>query len=1335
MSPAAESTLRASEERYRRLAEQIVDGIFIVDSNGHYLDANDVGCGMLGYTLEELKTLTVADVVTSEELRKLPEQFERLATGQIIRNEWRLQRKDGSCFAGELVAQLLPDGRLQGVLRDLSQQKRSEEALLRRLEFEAFLFELSRTFISLPEAEVDLNMYRGLRQVGEFLEMDRVTLFELSRDPISLTVGYSWSASGVARAPRVIAERALPFWIGQLLRGNVTVASRMEDLPEEADGEREYFRQQGFASAASIPIKVGGEIAGAIGFVTLRRSVTWTEELVNQLRAIGDILWNALRRSQAMQALLAAQAVVRDSEERFRLAMNTIAAGVYTLDLDGLVTYVNPAAEALLGWTNADLLGKRMHDVAHYRYPDGNPFPASECPVLQVLQKGIELRENEDVFIRKDGRFFPVVFSASPLKKDGTTVGIVVGFRDDTPRRDAERAVREREVLRASEDRYRGLAEQVVDSIFVSDTAGRCVDANRSACELLGYTLEELKTLGVKDVLDAGERPKLPGQFQRLASGAVVRNEWRFRRKDGSIFTGELVGRMLPDGRLQSVVRDVTQRKKAEDVQRRLFELAMRPIETTVEDVLAAILDMAIDVTHADFGNIQLLDPDTSTLRIAAQRGLPQWWVDYWEAVPEGHGAFTSTLQRGGRVIIDDVQKSPIFTATGLDVQRKAGVRAVQSTPLVSVSGQWIGVLSTLMRRPGRPDEHELSLLDMLAHEAADIIRTARSEKEQKRQAALLDLTNSGIFVRDRDEHITYWNGGAVRCYGWSKEEALGKVSHALLQTRFPEPLERILEVTNRTGHWEGELLHTCRDGRQITIASRWAVLHDVGGEGFGILEINDDITARKQAEAELRKSEQRLQSYIEQAGDAIYVLDGESGRVLNANTRAMQMTGYTRAELLRLSAVDIECQHDPSRIDEFLQRTRAGMVALEGMHRRKNGSTFAVDISMVSLAPTPPHQILSIVRDVSDRKRLERERAEEARRKDEFLAFLGHELRNPLAATHMAVEVLSGDVSPAQQERMKEIISRQTAMMRRLVDDLLEHERITHGQIELKLVPVDLAECLHRAAGAVQPIVDDRMQELVLRTPRDFIQFMADSVRLDQILGNLLTNASKYTNPGGRIELSGDRAGEFVVIRCKDDGQGIPVEYQQRIFQPFERGLKNELGYGEASVGLGLALVKQLTELHRGSVSVDSGGAGLGSEFTVRLPLVPARAEVPTPARTVRRARSIVVIEDNPSVGATLQAALEQAGHSVRLFADGPSTLAGVATLRPDVLLIDIGLPGMDGYQLAAKLKQHANTKDAHQIAVSGFERRADDGGTFNHYLRKPPDLAELLAVLDQLD
>jgi CheY-like chemotaxis protein/anti-sigma regulatory factor (Ser/Thr protein kinase) len=246
----------------------------------------------------------------------------------------------------------------------------------------------------------------------------------------------------------------------------------------------------------------------------------------------------------------------------------------------------------------------------------------------------------------------------------------------------------------------------------------------------------------------------------------------------------------------------------------------------------------------------------------------------------------------------------------------------------------------------------------------------------------------------------------------------------------------------------------------------------------------------------------------------------------------------------------------------------------------------------------------------------------------------------------------------------------------------------------------------------------------------------MADSIRLDQILGNLLTNASKYTKPGGRIELSGQKADDFVLIRCKDNGQGIPVQYQQKIFEPFTRGVKTELGYGEASVGLGLALVKQLTELHGGTVSIESSGTGLGSEFTLRLPLVSPATPVETasPLRASRRTRSIVIVEDNPSVGATLQAALELAGHTVHLYTDGPSTLAGVSTFKPDVVLIDIGLPGMDGYELADKLKQQANTKDAHCIAVSGFKRRDDDRSAFTQYLSKPVDVPVLLALLDQL-
>jgi nitrogen-specific signal transduction histidine kinase len=392
----------------------------------------------------------------------------------------------------------------------------------------------------------------------------------------------------------------------------------------------------------------------------------------------------------------------------------------------------------------------------------------------------------------------------------------------------------------------------------------------------------------------------------------------------------------------------------------------------------------------------------------------------------------------------------------------------------------------------------------------------------------------------------------------------------------------------------------------------------------------------------------------------------------------------------------------------------------------------------MTSLSPDTPPRILAIVRDISERKRLEQERAEEARQKDEFLAFLGHELRNPLAAIHTAVQVLAGGATPSQRTRMEATISRQTALMRRLVDDLLELERITHGQIELKRERVDLAECLQRNIAAVQSTAADRNQELLLQPPAESVQFMADGTRLDQIVSNLLANASKYTRRGGRIELSGAREGPDVIIRCKDDGQGIPLESQQKIFEPFVRVSKATLGYGDASVGLGLALVKQLAELHGGTISVESAGAGLGSEFTVRLPMVAppsveAVPEEPDAACASVGAQSVVVVEDNPTVAAAFKAALEQAGHSVHLFEDGPSALAGVSSLKPDALLIDIGLPGMDGYELAARFKQHANTKNAVRIAVSGFKRRthAGAGDEFDHFFNKPVDVKALLALL----
>ena len=344
------------------------------------------------------------------------------------------------------------------------------------------------------------------------------------------------------------------------------------------------------------------------------------------------------------------------------------------------------------------------------------------------------------------------------------------------------------------------------------------------------------------------------------------RGELVVRRADGSelpvsMEMVEVVGSSPPLWRC--VITDIIERKETEAVQHRLHQLALLPLDAAkMEDVLGAIVNTAIAITQADFGNIQLVEPGSSDLKIAAQRGFPQWWIDYWNTVSKGRGACGTALERGERVIVEDVDQSPMFTGTDLEMQRKASVRAVQSTPLVSRLGKLIGVVSTHYKTLHRPDTRTLLLLDLVAREAADIIAQAQSEAELKRQSALLDLAHSSILVHDPEGRIVYWNESAAQCYGWSKEEALGRVVHTLLQTQFSEPLERILDVVKRTGRWEGELVHTRRDGRRITIDSRWAIQRDAEGQGFRILQINNDITER----VRLLEAEQQARTEAEKA-------------------------------------------------------------------------------------------------------------------------------------------------------------------------------------------------------------------------------------------------------------------------------------------------------------------------------------------------------------------------------------------------------------------------------------------------------------------------------------
>ena len=509
----------------------------------------------------------------------------------------------------------------------LDDRKQSEETLHRHVEFEAFLFDLSSTFIGLPDEQLDGNMVLGLARVGEFLAMDRVTLLELSRSGDEMIVAYSWSARGVQDAPHLIRRDAQPWWFGEILRGAVSLAAHIDDLPEEAAPEKEYLRRKGVASAASIPLRVGGVIAGAISFVTVHRHESWAAERVKQLKAVGDILWNALKRRQAMHTLRATEDLVAQSEERFRLAMNNVAAGVYTMDLHGRVTYVNPAAEAMFGWTMGELLGKKMHDVTHYRHPDGTPFPASECPGLQVLQKGIELREQPDMFIRKNGQFFPVVYSASPLKKrDGTTVGIVVGCRDDTLHREAERAIRD------SEERIRLIANTAPVIIWMSDVDKQWTFVNESWVRFTGQLQEAAFGNRWMDVLS----PEDVEQVREKYANACDRREpfqmeYRLRRYDGAYRWVFVEGVPRYDacrsfaGYTGSAI-DVTERKEAEDV---LSTFSQRLIEAQELERARLARELHDDITQ----RLTLLVLSLGAVKQKCERSVPALGLEIGEAV------------------------------------------------------------------------------------------------------------------------------------------------------------------------------------------------------------------------------------------------------------------------------------------------------------------------------------------------------------------------------------------------------------------------------------------------------------------------------------------------------------------------------------------------------------------------------------------------------------------------------------------------------------------------------------------------------------------------------
>jgi PAS domain S-box-containing protein len=482
----------------------------------------------------------------------------------------------------------------------------------------------------------------------------------------------------------------------------------------------------------------------------------------------------------------------------------------------------------------------------------------------------------------------------------------------------------------------------------------------------------------------------------------------------------------------------------------------------------------------------------------------------------------------------------------------------------------------------------------------------------------------------------------------------------------------------------------------------------------------------------------------------AIFILD-PAGNVATWNAGAQRFKGYEAHEIIgrHFSAFYPEADVLAGKCEIELEgAARDGRFEDEGWRVRKDGSRFWANVVITALRD-PSGRLIGfgkVTRDLTERRRAEeettaRKAAEQASRtKDEFLAMLGHELRNPLAPIVSAIQLLKlrGDRSAAREYQ---VLERQVKQMVRLVDDLLDVSRISRGKIDLKTGPIDLRDALAKATEIALPLFEQKRQELEVRAPPYPLVVNGDDARLTQVFANLLNNAAKYTPEAGRVVMTVRHNRTHIIVEIQDNGIGIDPSLLPRVFELFVQGYQGA-DRAAGGLGIGLTLVRSLVLLHGGEVEAHSEGLGAGSTFTVRLPLVDRMLEVepdaelpPSVAVTPSKRRQILLVDDNDDARMLLADVLATFGHRVEVAEDGPAALAILQVFKPDVAILDIGLPGMDGYELAARIRDLPDHKALRLLALTGYGQPEDAKRTkaagFDVHLVKPIDFQSLLAHL----
>lgn len=979
--------------------------------------------------------------------------------------------------------------------------------------------------------------------------------------------------------------------------------------------------------------------------------------------------------------------------------------------LDGRILGVNAAAEEVFGWSAEELIG-RPYTVL---------IPRDQCAEEAASRRrcmtGAKQRRLRARRIGKDGQAIDVSLSLSLLRAEGGDPAAIaaVASPDSAIWARSDDADRRRAALETWADSTPG-------GVFDLDLLGREVYWSPEMCALVGQPSDAPAIFGedvTPDHIHPADQDRVAAAIRRShdpSGDGLVETEHRIIRPNGEVRWLLVRGRTLfdvVDGERRPVrgvgiAFDVTARKLAEEAR------------------VKALIEVSSHISWACSADGRVFE-DSPSWRALSGQDETAWTQTGWLGAvhPEEREAATAAW-------VDSVARAAPFDAEWRVLDKNGSTRhmRVRALPLVNdddtVRG-WVGAGE-----------------DITARKHAEL-EASRAREREREADALLDAIFAaapiGLGFWDKDLRFRRINERLAEMHGFSAAEHEGKRLDELLpDIEAPEELYVKWREILATGEpWLGVEVRgetPARPGQQRTWREDFFPVR-IHGEIVGLAAVVQEITERRIAEAQLRESEARFRQMADNAPFMVWVT-APDGACMFLSRSWYEFTGLAASAGLGSGWLDAVHPEDRTWCEQAFLTAQERLEAfrIEFRLRRQDGEYRWV---LQEAAPrfSPGNQFkgyIGSIIDITERKLAEQALEWADRRKDEFLALLGHELRNPLAPLTTAAELLARLPTAPGLDELRRMIERQLGHLTRLVDDLLDTSRITTGRIVLRKEAVDLRDVVWHSLETSQPLIQSREHELVTMLPDEPVRIDADTVRLAQVFTNLLNNAAKYTPRGGRIELAVELDDGVASVTVQDTGVGIPPEALPHLFDPVKRVYEPR---PDAGLGLGLSLVKRLVELHGGDVDVRSEGHGCGATFAVRLPCAaPGKGRSGERVVDIEPSRHrILIVDDNDDAASSLARLLEHEGHEVRDVRDAASALAVARSFQPNVVLLDIGLPDMDGWQLARALRAEPSTRHVKLIAISGYGQLADrqrsrEAGIDRH-LTKPVDYRSIAACL----